>query len=187
VRVGETLIVGDTALVLTMTEDEAASTGARSTEVTALLSGLAADVRGLAQAVNLLDRLDGAEDEPGVREALDAWAKGGAGAQGATLLTGDAIDAELDAAKGTARVVERPGPGDSGGSVVLAAPAHTAVPAWIAVTFGSSASLTDPARRDPKGRTTEANAKSTFGCAGEQATKVSVFRSSATSSPSARP
>jgi len=129
--VGDTIVIGDCALVLTRVAD--AKDAMRSTDVGLLMTGLAADVRGLAAAMELVEALDAADDERAVRDALAAWGGRYLMATGAALLTGDAIDADLrDAGANARHVVERPASDPA--MTVLAAPAAGTEPAWIAFT-----------------------------------------------------
>jgi DNA-binding NtrC family response regulator/pSer/pThr/pTyr-binding forkhead associated (FHA) protein len=141
-RVGDTLVVGDTALVLARMAEQSASTGGHSTELRSLMTGLAADVRGLAAAMELVEALDAAQDEDGVLAALDPWARRTVGATDVKILVGEAIDEEL-AAAGPRSLVERPGP--SPDARVLLAPAHATEPAWVAITCAGA--VTDTTRR----------------------------------------
>jgi len=143
-HVGDTLLVGDTALVVARMSEESVGPGSHSTELGALMTGLAADVRGLVAAMDLVEGLDAADDDDGIRAALDAWARRYVSAVEATILQGDAIDEELTQA-GSARLVERVGSRPE--TRVLAAPAHASAPAWIALTCPATAPLTDTTRR----------------------------------------
>jgi DNA-binding NtrC family response regulator len=143
-QVGDTLVVGDTALVVARMSEESARADSHSTELGALMTGLAADVRGLVAAMDLVEALDAVDDEDGIRAALDGWARRYVSAVEASVLQGDAIDDELTQA-GSARLVERAGSGPD--TRVLAAPAHASAPAWIALTCPAAAPVTDTTRR----------------------------------------
>ncbi|WP_394826513.1 sigma 54-interacting transcriptional regulator [Pendulispora albinea] len=97
VKVGESIVVGDTVLVLTDTPElddvpptsspspsvhpppSSTSFGATlpttTTSVRALLTGVAADVRGLAAVFALDEALSAANDLPAVESAVATWAK----------------------------------------------------------------------------------------------------------------
>jgi len=131
-RVGDTIVVGETALVLTREPEAPPTAELRSTQVGALMTGIAADVRGVAAAMELADALDAAEDEQGLGDALAVWGKQHVGAEEGGLSWGAAIDAALEGAPGGANVVERDGP--TPGTVALAAAAYGPEPAWVTFT-----------------------------------------------------
>jgi two-component system response regulator HydG len=145
-QIGDTIVVGDSALVLAR-DAESGLKDSHTTEVGALMTGLAADVRGLAAAMALVDALDAADDEGAIRVALRAWGKQHANALDADLLVGSAVDAELADVNARARhVVERPGPEPN--TVLLLAPAHGSDPAWITFTCPvPTGGITDTLRR----------------------------------------
>src|SRR5579859_906083 len=146
VAVGATLVVGNTALVLLRKTEGADAAPLHGTEVGTLLTGVAADVRGLAASMALVDALDAAEDEAAIGAALDEWARVHVGATGGALLTGDAIDGTLrEESTRARRVVERAG--GTAGSLLMLAPAHALDLAWIAVTCANAPTVTDTQRR----------------------------------------
>ncbi len=147
IALGDTIVVGDTALVLKRLDDAAPVAPTFSTELGALLTGLGADVRGVAAAIELVEALDAVSEERAIGATLAAWGANYVGAVAAELLTGDQVDAELRAAPAAgARVLERPG--DTPDTVTLLAAAGTVEPAWIALTCrGSGGAVTDTTRR----------------------------------------
>ncbi len=143
-QIGDTLVVGDTALVVARMNEETVGAGSHSTELGSLLTGLAADVRGLVAAMDLVEALDATEDENGIRAALDEWSRRYVSAVEATILQGDGLDDELTQA-GPTRLVERAGSRPD--TRVLAAPAHASAPAWIVLTCAATVPVTDTTRR----------------------------------------
>ena len=144
--VGDTILLGDTALVVTRITE--ASEEARSTDVGVLMTGLAADVRGLAAAMDLVQALDEAQDDDSVRTALAGWGKRHLAAVDANVLAGDGVDAGLREAATTGwSVVERAGA--ESGVTILAAPAGSAEPStWVSFTCPvAPKSVTDTTRR----------------------------------------
>ena len=154
VRVGGTIVVGQTTLVLMLVASpEAAAGGEHSTEVSVLMTGLAADVRGLAAAMELVEALDAADEDEDIRPVLTAWGSKYLGAIDASLVVGEAAAKELGLVEEAApRVLERPGTAPD--TLFVAAPARGAEPAWIAFTCtrptkagGAGGGLTDTSRR----------------------------------------
>jgi DNA-binding NtrC family response regulator len=85
-RIGETVIIGETALTLTPGPPETADDGLR-TDVRQLMTGLAADVSGLTAVVELADALDATTDEVGILAAVGTWAQRHVGALDVALAT----------------------------------------------------------------------------------------------------
>ncbi|WP_394843690.1 FHA domain-containing protein [Pendulispora brunnea] len=81
VKVGDTVVVGDTYLLVTEAADaddfeEVPRYRASITkDVHTLFTGVAADVRGLAAVFALDEALGGATDPPSIARALEGWAK----------------------------------------------------------------------------------------------------------------
>jgi DNA-binding NtrC family response regulator len=140
-RVGATLVVGNTVLTVTpgpaQLPDEASSTNMR-----ALMSGLAADVRGLSAVMDLVDALDAAEDEAAVVAALRVWGERHTGAIDVTLTVGAPENANAEQ-----HIVERADPALA--AVLVAAPAHVGDDAaWFTFTCAQGAGpITNTARR----------------------------------------
>ena len=147
VIVNGTIIIGDTALVLQHPDLASALAETVSTDVGALMTGLAADVRGVAAAMALVEALDGAQDEETIASMLAEWGRVHVGALDGELRAGERLDEELRSiAAGSARLVERPG--SAPGTLTLLAPAQSAPPAWIALTFAQDAAgVSDTTRR----------------------------------------
>jgi DNA-binding NtrC family response regulator/pSer/pThr/pTyr-binding forkhead associated (FHA) protein len=142
---GDTIVVGETALVLL----RAADSEAHSTEVSALMTGMAADVRGLAAAMELVEGLDAAEDETATRAALATWGARHLQALETELLVGDRAAELAGGAAGEgapARVLEKAGSAPA--TIVLAAPAAGGEAAWVAFTVAEPPrGVTDTTRR----------------------------------------
>ena len=150
-EVGDTLIVGDNMLALAREAEALHSTphgaDATTTEVSALMTGFAADVVGLAAAMDLVDALDLCADEPAVRDAVDAWGRRHVHALATTIQIGDDVDADLRSVEaGTQRLVERPA--DDAGIFHVSAPVHGSEIAWLSFTCAPrGAILTNTLRR----------------------------------------
>ncbi len=135
-RVGESLVIGDTALSIAYEPDRAevparTSPETVATEVRVLMTGLAADVRGLAIVMELVDALDAAADEAGVTRALVAWGETHVGALDATF-SRDAAPDPKSLGEGSS-VVERPGEAPS--TTRMSAPAHGVLEGWLTFTL----------------------------------------------------
>jgi DNA-binding NtrC family response regulator len=149
VRVGDGLVIGDTALVVSEDLGEAhdAPAGKASrTDVHTLMTGVGADVQGLATVMALVDALDAAADEAAVEPALKRWGAEHLAASEVALTASDG-DPGLEASPGSApALVERPGP--RAGTTLLSAPAHHAEAAWVTFTCeGSGPRVTTTTRR----------------------------------------
>jgi DNA-binding NtrC family response regulator len=141
-RTGDTIIVGDTALTL---EPASASDGDESvrTDVRALMAGLAADVRGLTAAMELIDALDAADDDDAVAAALRAWGATHANARDVSLEPREAAAGGDD----PPCLVERRGA--DGATILVSAPAHSGS-GPLSVTFActpTDGEITDTTRR----------------------------------------
>jgi DNA-binding NtrC family response regulator len=138
IAAGEGFVLGETALVVVEDDDAAvdrAPDPAHHTDVRTLMTGVSADVRGLATVMELVDALDAAGDEAAVVDALRTWAQEHLGATDAKLERSDA-DPALRAADGHPRpVVDRRAPGD--GATLLSAPVHGVDLAWLTFTCGA--------------------------------------------------
>ncbi len=133
IPVGEGIVIGETAIVVVaVSESETRiAQGTLRTDVNSLMTGLAADVRGLATVMELIDALDAAETELGVAEGLRAWAGDHLSASAASLVSGEG-DPALEMTPGVRPVVERPGPDP--GKTLLSAPVHAFESTWITFT-----------------------------------------------------
>jgi len=153
VRVADTVVVGRTALVLTDADPREGERGdeGQSTAIGALMTGLAADVRGIAAAIELVEALDEAEDEEAIRAALAAWGEMYLGASDAKIVAGAAAESLLGVKAGEApRVVEREG--EDSQTSLLAAPGQGGEKAWVVFTRPGSSdrrarAVTDTTRR----------------------------------------
>jgi DNA-binding NtrC family response regulator len=146
---GATVVVGGTAFLLASEEDAArdsAHDDALRTDVRSLMTGVAADIRGLATVMELVDALDVARDATSVADALRDWGREHLSATDATLAPGG-DDSALAEAGGWARpIVERPG--EVSGTTLLSAPVHGADDSWLTFTFElPPAKMTDTTRR----------------------------------------
>jgi two-component system response regulator HydG len=151
-RVGEGLVLGETTLVLaTDAERPPPSTrldDATRTDVRALMTGVAADVRGLAAAMEIVDALDAAADEAAVADALRAWGAAHVQATDVAIAVGEEASADLRAIDASGQsLVERAGPAP--GTALLSVPAHGDELVWITFTcaLGPGGRLTDTTRR----------------------------------------
>jgi DNA-binding NtrC family response regulator len=146
-RVGEAIVIGDTVLALEQ-GDAAPGDEAISTDLQFLMSGVAADIRGLTAAMELIESLDAAEDEAAIVAALRTWGQRYAGAVDAafTLAVADP-PGPSDPAAQERFLVERPGLEPS--TVLVSAPAHAgSEAAWVTFTCAlSKGPLTDTTRR----------------------------------------
>jgi DNA-binding NtrC family response regulator/pSer/pThr/pTyr-binding forkhead associated (FHA) protein len=144
VPVGDGIVIGDTtiAVVATSPSESRIPLGTVRTDVKTLMTGAAADVRGLATVIELVDSLDVAGDEPGVTEALRAWGADHLSATDVTLVAAD--DPALDLEPGVRPVVERPGPRE--GRVLLSAPIHGEESGWLTFEVATG-SVTGTTRR----------------------------------------
>jgi DNA-binding NtrC family response regulator len=144
-RVGEAIVVGETVLRLAPGPTEAPDEGA-STDVRQLMTGVAADVRGLGAAMELVDSLDAADDEPAIAAALRVWGECHTSATDVTLTLGAPENAPASAAAQERRIVERVDA--TRPAVVVSAPAHAGgEAAWVTFVFAPSAPITDTTRR----------------------------------------
>jgi len=75
IRVGDSLLVGNTLLLLVDTDDRPPTHDIATTNIPSLLTGVAADVRGLAAIFALNEALLAAVDAPAIEAALASWAK----------------------------------------------------------------------------------------------------------------
>ncbi len=115
-RVGEAVVIGNTALSLVRGPREVDE--AVRTDVRQLMTGLAADIRGLTAVMELVDALDAADEDAGLTAALRAWAQRNAEAIDVTLNVGPPAEATSESDEQF--LVERAGP-DPGTVVVAAA------------------------------------------------------------------
>jgi DNA-binding NtrC family response regulator/pSer/pThr/pTyr-binding forkhead associated (FHA) protein len=140
--VGDTLVVGDTPLVVADLPD-VDPTGASThvTDVNVLMTGVAADVRGLAAVMQLVEALDRIDDEEQVPPALAAWASTHLAATDAAIV----LSAQ-DEARVVERVVERIDV--AAGVTTLRAPALGVDGAWASFSIPASVgTISDTARR----------------------------------------
>jgi DNA-binding NtrC family response regulator len=146
-RVGEAIVLGDTVLALAMAPTEPEDEAVR-TDVRHLMTGLAADVRGLTAAMDLVDQLDAAEDEEGIVAALRSWGERHANALDVAL-TRDVAEGAVasDPSVQDRCLVERPGLAPS--TVTVSASAHAGSEvAWVTFTCAPSGGrITDTTRR----------------------------------------
>jgi DNA-binding NtrC family response regulator len=142
-RVGTTIVVGDTVLTLRPGLSEQPEE-ASSTDMRALMSGVAADVRGLSAAMELVDALDVAADEAAVVAALRFWGERHTGAVDVTFTT---HPPDSPGAAHERRILERPDPAQS--AVLVSAPANVGDDAaWFTFTCAQRTSpLTNTTRR----------------------------------------
>jgi DNA-binding NtrC family response regulator len=129
-RPGETIVIGDTALSIAQIDDADIDAASVATEVRALMTGLAADVRGVAVVMDLVDRLDAANDDDAVVDALRAWGREHIHATDATFARGATADPALSA--GEARVVERAG--RDAATTLVSAQANGVDEGWLTFT-----------------------------------------------------
>ncbi len=144
-QIGETIVIGETALTLAPGPAEAGDDAVR-TDVRLLMTGLGADIRGLTAAMELVDGLDAAADDAGIVTALRQWGQRHTGALDVTLTLGGAdAPAPSDAQDGC--LVERAGSEDS--TVLVSAPAHAGREvAWVTFTCApTEGRITDTTRR----------------------------------------
>jgi two-component system response regulator HydG len=145
----DTLVIGETAFALSSEEDRARSgiaNDALKTDVRTLMTGLAADVRGLATVMELIDALDVAADEAGVLAALGAWGKDHLAASAAQIAPAGTDPALAESGEWTRPVIERPAP--SGSATLLSAPVQGETGAWLTFTCDvPPAQMTDTIRR----------------------------------------
>ncbi len=121
-RVGETIVIGETALTLTPVPPEAGDEAVR-TDVHLLMTGLAADLSGLTAVVELIDALDAATDEGSTIGALGSWAGRHANAIAVALSIEAPDPASPHAGAASDRyLVDRPGPEPS--TRIVSVPAH---------------------------------------------------------------
>jgi two-component system response regulator HydG len=147
---GDTVVIGETAFVLSSEEDVASRepesiNDAVKTDVRTLMTGFAADVRGLATVMELVDSLDVAADAAAVADVLRAWGKDHLGA-GEVTLAPRVDDLALAGADGGGRpIVERPG---VAGATLLSAPVQGPDDAWLTFACDTPpAQMTDTMRR----------------------------------------
>jgi two-component system response regulator HydG len=145
---GDTIVIGETAFILSSEEDvthAGAHDDALRTDMRTLMTGLAADVRGLATVMELVDALDGAASSEAVTEVLREWGKDHLSASNATLVL-RADDPAL-ATSGPGRpVVERQGA--TPGATLLSAPVVGTDDAWLTFTCDvAPANMTNTMRR----------------------------------------
>jgi len=135
-RVGDTVIVGETALLLALEpsipEEEAPDVGA-ATDVGELLTGLAVDVRGLAGVFTLVEALDAAVDLAALKAGLVAWARVHAETTEVEFHFGEDVDRAQVPAGLVREIVMRIAPE---GDTVVSVPAHTQEPGWISFRYG---------------------------------------------------
>ncbi len=133
IAVGEGVVIGDTALVVAAEDDggsplSGASLAARRTDLRTLMTGVGADVRGLAIVMDLVDALDAAGSEAEAIEALREWAKEPLKTSAVTL---DHV------AEGAPTALATDGPmllergGDTPARTLLSLPALHEGPAWL--------------------------------------------------------
>jgi DNA-binding NtrC family response regulator len=133
---GDGIVIGETAVVVVAEED--APDDARSgdaalrTDVRTLMTGVAADVRGLATIMELVDSLDATSDEASIAVALRAWGADHLVASNATLERGDTDPALRVTDVHPRPVVERVGSDPA--TTLLSAPVHGAELAWLTFT-----------------------------------------------------
>jgi DNA-binding NtrC family response regulator len=123
-NIGQHVIVGETVL-----EVVSAKAGEQTTDVHALLSGVASDVRGLSSIVALTETLDTAARRADVPERLTAWAERHVGATRVRLL-------EEDQAPSRQVVARTDGSGERS---VVTVPTHAELGARIEFEFGGQA------------------------------------------------
>lgn len=131
---GDTLTIGETVLVLASEEDPMPRGPADSvrTDVQTLMTGTAADVRGLATTMELVDALDAAGDEGAVADVLRRWGKDHLFAIDARFGPEEGDRAPVDVASAPRPVIERPG--SEPGTTVLSAPVHGGDDEWLTFT-----------------------------------------------------
>ncbi len=134
---GDGVVIGETAVVVVAEEDadgDAPRSGdaALRTDVRTLMTGVAADVRGLATIMELVDSLDVADDEASLTVALRAWGADHLEATEAKLESGDADPALRTTDTHPRPVVERAGSDPA--TTLLSAPVHGASQAWLTFT-----------------------------------------------------
>src|ERR1700722_7511239 len=89
---GDAIVIGDTPLLLCRDADAGSEVPAdlSRTDIRTLMTGVAADVRGLATVMHLVEALDAAADAAAVEEALRDWSREALPATDAVLTPGDA-------------------------------------------------------------------------------------------------
>ncbi|HWL89215.1 MAG TPA: FHA domain-containing protein, partial [Polyangiaceae bacterium] len=127
-RVGDSLLVGNTLLLLSDADGRVPGPDSVTTNIPSLLTGVAADVRGLAAIFALNEALLGAADAPAIEAALASWAKENAECETVELVS---TDGEPEAADPKS-VVETAAP--NGGTRILV-PAQGAPARWFAFTL----------------------------------------------------
>jgi DNA-binding NtrC family response regulator len=144
-RIGETIVIGDSVLSLAPGPEEPPE-DALSTDVRFLMTGVAADIRGLSAAMELVDTLDAAEDEDAIVAALRAWGERHAGAIDVALSFDAASEAAASNRLGP-HLVERTLPDRA--AVAVSAPVDVAGDvARVTITCAAAAgALTDTTRR----------------------------------------
>jgi pSer/pThr/pTyr-binding forkhead associated (FHA) protein len=137
---GDRVLVGNTVLVVVVDAEggELPHDDAINTNVVTLLTGVGADVRGLAAVHALIESLDSAEDASSLEAAFRAWASEHASASSAEL------QREADDRSGSSLVEERP----RGAVTTLVVPAPGADPPRLAVSIAlPPGKITDSLRR----------------------------------------
>jgi two-component system response regulator HydG len=140
-RAGESIVVGDTALALAADAQEPADPAAARTDVRLLMTGLAADVRGLTAAMELIDELDASGNEAGITAALRTWGRRHAGALDVALASPSDEEAHETC------LVETPGPAQATVLVSAPAPCGNQVARVIFTCATGEGQLTDTTRR----------------------------------------
>jgi DNA-binding NtrC family response regulator len=142
-RIGESIVIGDTVLALAAGPAEVGDE-AVTTDVGFLMSGVAADIRGLSAVMELVDSLDAAADEQGVLAVLRPWGARHAGAIDVTLANA-AVDDSIPSVEHC--LVERAGSERS--TVLVSASAHAGSEiAWLTFTCAlNSGKIADTTRR----------------------------------------
>jgi two-component system response regulator HydG len=149
VHPGDQLVIGDTPLAVMLASEGPGSEralAAAKTEVRVLMTGVAADVAGLASVMDLVESLDVCADEAAMEEALGAWGKRALSATEAALSDGDDDDPLGAPDAASPALVERPGLLPD--TTLLSAPLDAAPSAWLTFTCGvAEAHVTGTMRR----------------------------------------
>ncbi|WP_394823366.1 FHA domain-containing protein [Pendulispora albinea] len=149
VKVGDSIVVGDTYLVVSDAadadeiDDSPAYRGSVTTGVHTLFTGLAADVRGLGAVFALDEALCAATDLASIEAALGSWAKTYAKCDVTPLATA-AASGEKPASFGGTMVLESVLPN---GRTKIAVPMHGTSAPWLAFITRSPDKVTDSLRR----------------------------------------
>ena len=137
-RPGDRVVIGNTVIVIFAAPAEADASATAPSErldIRTLLTGAAADVRGLAAAHALIEALDAADEREAAEAAVLRWAATHAHASAIDVTSGEPHPSGFDAASAAPRdaeVLERAG--DDGQTTIIAVPAPGDASTWVTFT-----------------------------------------------------